>query len=207
MFYKERPDGLQPCKCDPRCGPESAAPSKGAIMKRHYYRSPNIALCLALFVSMIAFAQSEKISLKIFPEPNQTVRLRMAQEMELERSFESETPLSAPLPGPMKMIVKNVFALTHKIGSRDNEGNIAAELTYDEVNSETTINGEPMQTDYAAGKFIGKKILATFNKQGEVIDLKIPPEMGLPEEAFKQMIKSLYGSVPQAPIGVGEIAT
>jgi len=176
-------------------------------MKRPYYRSPNIALCLALFASMTAFAQSEKISLKIFPEPNQTVRIRMAQDMELERSYESETPSSAALPGPMKMIVRTAFALTHKIGAPDKEGNFVAEMTYDAVSSETTINGEPMQTDDKSAEFIGKKILTTFNKQGEMIDLKIPPDMGLPEEAFKQMLKSLYGSLPQAPIGVGEIAT
>jgi hypothetical protein len=49
--------------------------------------------------------------------------------------------------------------------------------------------------------------MVTFNKQGEMIDLKMPPDLGLPEEAFKQMLKSLYGSLPQTPIGIGEFAT
>jgi len=156
---------------------------------------------------MTAFAQSEKISLKIFPEPNQTVRMRMAQDTELNSNYESETPSAAPLPGQLKLKIRTVFTMTHKIGVPDKEGNFTAEMTYDEASSETTVNGETMQTDDMMRKFIGKKILTTFNKQGEVIDLKIPPDMGLPEEAFKQLLKSIYGSLPQAPIGVGEIAT
>jgi len=176
-------------------------------VKRPDLRSLNVALCLTLFASMTAFAQSEKISLRIFPEPNQTVRMRMAQDMELNSNYEGETPSADPLPGPLKMIIRTVFAMTHKIGAPDKDGNFAAEMTYDEASAETTVNGETMQTGDMLGKFIGKKILTTFNKQGEVIDLKIPPDMELPEEAFKQVLKSLYGSVPQAPIGVGEIAT
>ena len=156
---------------------------------------------------MTAFAQSEKISLKIFPEPNQTARMRIAQDTELNSSYESETTSAAPSTGPLKLIIRTVFVMTHKIGAPDKEGNFAAEITYDEASSETTVNGETMQTGDLMSKIIGKKILTTFNKQGEVIDLKIPPDIGLPEEAFKQVLKSIYGSVPQTPIGVGEIAT
>jgi hypothetical protein len=176
-------------------------------MKRPDYRSPIISLCLALFASMTAFAQSEKIALKMVPEPNQTVRMRMVQDMELDMSFEGEPPAGEALPGPIKMLSKTVFALTQKVGAPDKEGNITSELTYDEVSSEMTMNGQPMQLGDAASKFIGQKILATFNKQGEMIDLKIPPDLGLSEESFKKMLKSLYGELPQTPIGVGEVAT
>lgn len=176
-------------------------------MKRPDYRSLNISLGLALLASITAFAQSEKITLKMVPEPNQTVRMKMVQDMEMDMSFESETPSAAALPGPAKMIAKSVLALTQKIGAPDNIGNVTAEMTYDEVSSEMTMNGQPLQTDALIGKFIGKKVMMTYNKQGEIIDIKIPPDLGLPEETFKQMLKSLYGSLPQAPIGIGEVAT
>src|SRR5262249_29872214 len=106
-----------------------------------------------------------------------------------------------------KMVAKTVIALTQKVGAADKDGNVAAEMTYDELSSETTMNGQPVQLDDTTRKFVGKKVQLTFNKRGEMIDLKIPPELGVPEETFKQMLKSVYGSMPQTPIGVGEIAT
>jgi len=70
-----------------------------------------------------------------------------------------------------------------------------------------TMNGQPMQLGDTNGKFTGKKVIATFDKQGEIVDINIPPDLGLPEETFKQMMKSLYGNLPKTPIGVGEVAT
>src|SRR5262245_43841167 len=141
------------------------------------------------------------------PEPNQTVRMRAVQDMELNMSFESETPQEGSLPEPVKMVARAVFAITQKVGAPDKEGNISAEVTYDEVNSEMMMNGQPMEIGDKVDKFIGKKIMMTFNSRGEMIDLKIPPDLGLPEEAFKQLLKSFYGNLPQTPIGVGEVAT
>jgi hypothetical protein len=69
------------------------------------------------------------------------------------------------------------------------------------------MNGQPMQIGDKVDKFIGKKITATFNSRGEMIDLKVPPDMGLPEESFKELLKSIYGNLPQTPLGVGEVAT
>jgi hypothetical protein len=176
-------------------------------MKRLNYHSINIALCFAIFAAIITFAQSEKVTLKMVPGPNQTVRMRAIQDMELDMSFESETPSAAALPEPLKMVARAVFALTQKVGAPDKEGNVSAEVTYDEVSSEMLVNGQPTQIDDKVDKFIGKKIMTTFNSRGEMIDLKIPPDLGLPEESFKQLLKSLYGNLPQTPIGVGEVAT
>jgi len=176
-------------------------------VKRPDYRSLNIALGLALFASTITFAQSEKIILKMVPEPNQTVRMKMINEMEMDMSFEGDLPADAASLGPMKMKSRTVFAMTQKVGAPDKQGNVISEMTYDELSSEITMNGQPMQLDDTIGKFTGQKIMATFDKQGEMVDIKIPSEMGLPEEAFKQMMKSLYGNLPKTPIGVGEVAT
>jgi hypothetical protein len=176
-------------------------------VKKPDHRSLNISLGLALLASISALAQSEKITLKVVPEPNQTVRMRMVHDMEMNMSYESETPSAPALPPPMKMTIRAVLALTQKIGAPDKEGNVTAEMTYDEFSSETMLNGQPMEIGEVAGKFIGKKAMVTFNNRGEIIDLKMPPDLGLPEEAFKEMLKSFYGSLPQTPIGLGEVAT
>ena len=176
-------------------------------MKRLNYHSINIALCFAIFASITTFSQSEKVTLTMVPGPNQTVRMRAIQDVELDMSFENETPSAAALPEPVKMMARAVFALTQKVGTPDKEGNVNAEVTYDEVSSEILVNGQPTQIDDKVDKFIGKKIMTTFNRRGEMIDLKIPPDLGLPEESFKQLLKSFYGNLPQTPIGVGEVAT
>ena len=176
-------------------------------MKKSDCRSLVVALGLALFASITTFAQSEKIKFKMVPEPNQTVRMRAVQDMELEMSFESETPSTTALPEPVKMMARAVFALTQKVGAPDKEGNVSAEVTYDEVSSEMMLNGQPIQIGDKVNNFIGKKITATFNSRGEMIDLKVPPDLGLPEESFKELLKSIYGNLPQTPLGVGEGAT
>jgi hypothetical protein len=176
-------------------------------MKNPHYRSLTIALGLALFASITTFAQSEKIKFKMVPEPNQTVRMRAIQDMELSMSFESETPSADALPEPVKMVARAVFAMTQKVGAPDKEGNVSAEVTYDEVSSELMMNDQPMQIGDKVDNFIGKKITATFNSRGEMIDIKVPPDIGLPEESFKQLLKSVYGNLPQTPLGVGEVAT
>ncbi|HMB28202.1 MAG TPA: hypothetical protein VKS99_08855 [Blastocatellia bacterium] len=176
-------------------------------MKKPDCRSLAVALGLALFASITMFAQSEKIRFKMVPEPNQTVRMRAVQDMELNMSFESETPSTDAPPEPMKMVARAVFAMTQKVGAPDKEGNVSAEVTYDEVTSEMLINGQPLQIGDKVDKFIGKKITTTFNSRGEMIDLKIPPDLGLPEESLKQLLKSIYGNLPQTPLGVGEVAT
>jgi len=176
-------------------------------VKKPDRRSLAVALGLALFASITMFAQSEKIRFKMVPEPNQTVRMRAVQDMELNMSFESETPSTGASPEPMKMVARAVFAMTQKVGAPDKEGNVSAEVTYDEVSSEMLINGQPLQIGDKVDKFIGKKITTTFNSRGEMIDLKIPPDLGLPEESLKQLLKSIYGNLPQTPLGVGEVAT
>jgi hypothetical protein len=175
-------------------------------VKKPDLRSLFIALGLALFASITAFAQSEKIKFKMVPAPNQTVRMRAVQDLELNMSFESETPSAGALPEPVKMTARAVFALTQKVGAPDKEGNVSAEVTYDEVSSELMMNDQPMQIGDKVDNFIGKKITATFNSRGEIIDLKVPPDMGLPEESFKQLLKSVYGNLPETPLGVGEVA-
>ena len=56
--------------------------------EKTHYHSINIALCFAIFASITTFSQSEKVTLMMVPGPNQTVRMRAIQDMELDMSFE-----------------------------------------------------------------------------------------------------------------------
>jgi hypothetical protein len=166
-----------------------------------------MALCFAIFASMPVFAQSEKISIRMIPEPNQTIRTRMIHEMDIDVIFEGEMPQAAAFPQQMKLASRIVFALTRKIGAPDKDGAVTSELIYDEASSEMTMNGQPLPIGDAFSRFIGQKVMMTFNMQGDIIDIKAPSALGMSEDSFKQMLTALSGNLPRTAIGVGEIVT
>jgi len=69
------------------------------------------------------------------------------------------------------------------------------------------MNGQVMPANDTSGTFIGKKVTVTFDKQGTVLDIKVPADVGVPEESFRQMLKSMYGNLPAISLGVGETTT
>ena len=93
----------------------------------------------------------------------------------MEVSFEGNS-LPPGVTGPMKVVTKVTIALTQKTGSANAQGDIEAELTYDEVRSDSTMNGQPMARNNAADSFAGKKLAVTFDKLGSVVNVKVPAE-------------------------------
>jgi hypothetical protein len=164
------------------------------------------AFAVASLASTTALAQSDKITIRMAPAPNQTVRMRLVQEMEMEMTFGGNSPLAAAMPGPMKMLTTTVLAMTQKVGAPDAQGNVESEVTYDETSSEATINSQPIPLGDTNGGLKGKKITITFDKGGNVLDVKAPRDISLPEETFRGMLNSFYANLPTTPIGVGEVA-
>lgn len=158
------------------------------------------------FLTPATFTQSEKIILKMAPQPNRTVQMGIGQVMEMNMSFEGAAPPGAPI-GPMKMLTKTILALTQKTGAPNAQGFITSVVTYDDVMSEATINGQPMQTGYIDRKFKGKRFTVVFDKQGDIADIRIPPGSGLSKEMLGELMKGIYTYLPASPMGVGEVAT
>src|SRR5262245_4080062 len=163
-------------------------------------------LALASVASTTGLAQTEKITIRMAPAPNQSVRMKLVQEMEMEMTFEGNSPFALASAGPMKLLTTTVLAMTQKVGAPDAQGNIESEVTYDEASSEATINSQPIPLGDTNSVLKGKKMTITFDKQGNVVDVKTPKDVNLPEETFKEMLKSFYANLPTTPIGVGEVA-
>ena len=176
-------------------------------MNRLTVYSSTVAAIVVCFISAPAFAQSEKISLRTLPQPNQTVRTRTVQETDVEISFDGNSSLPAAAMVPVKLATKTVVVIVQRSGPANAEGQIEAEITYEEVSSETTMNGQPMPANNPSGTFIGKKVTVTFDKQGSVLDIKVPADVGIPEESFRQMLKSMYGNLPAVSLSVGDSTT
>ena len=176
-------------------------------MNRHWVRRFNVAGVVACFVCSAAFAQSEKISLRTPPQPNQIVRMRMLQETDADMSFDGGVSVPPAVTLPVKLATKTVVEIVQKSGPANTQGDIEAEITYEELSTNATMNGQVMPANDTSGTFIGKKVTVTFDKQGTVLDIKVPADVGVPEESFRQMLQSMYGNLPAISLGVGETTT
>ncbi len=159
-------------------------------------------LCI-LFADQV-IAQSDKISIRFVPIPNQTVLFNITSEGEIDISYAVNAPGSESKP--MKMTIKTVLGMSQKTGQFDAQGRIEADLTYEKGESQFLMNGTPFPLDEAGKKMIGKKFKAIYDRKGELLDLKIPDDLGISAENIKQTMQSFYASMPKEPIGVGETA-
>jgi hypothetical protein len=159
---------------------------------------------LACLAVPTVVAQSEKVSVRMAPRPGQTVHMTMTQEMDFDISFDG-----AALPGvtgPMKMLMRSIVALTQKTGGLKADGSVDSELTYDESRTEISMNGQPMPAAGADDQLVGKTVVMTYNRNGEVVDIKGLPPGVLTDDTLKQMMASFYGNLPTAALSVGETA-
>jgi len=172
---------------------------------RHYgFTIPAVITCLT---SLHAFGQSEKIPLRRLPQPNQTIRMKMVQEMDMAITIEG-LPAATGAAAPISVSTKTVTTMTQKTGALDSQGQMESEITVDEATSETKAS-IPGQTPPASvtNPMVGKKFTVVLDQQGNIVDSKFPDVPGLPGDLFNQLIKNLYGNLPTTPIGIGETAT
>lgn len=149
-----------------------------------------------------AVAQSDKASVRRAPQPGQSVRMTLDQEMDFDLSIEGAPPgLDA-----MKMLTRITMALTQKTGPRKADGTVDAVLTYDEFRTETSMNGQTMPRD-AGDQLIGKPVTVTYGRDGSIVSVKGLPPGGVTDDAFKQMMGSLVGNLPTTELKVGETTT
>ena len=166
-----------------------------------FSRSLIVAIALAA-VAAPAFAQSEKVSIRMSPQPGQTVKMTMTQDVDLEVSFGAALP---GVEGAMKLAVKRIASLTQKTGALKADGSVDAEFTYDQIRTEMMLNGQPISAS-ADDQLIGKPVVVTYAQDGQVLDIKGLPGNATPD-TFKEMLDAFYGSLPATALAVGETTT
>jgi hypothetical protein len=180
-------------------------------MTTHSTRRLILAVVMACAACLTAIARSEKVSVRMTPQPNQSVRLRMVQEMEVQMSPDAGAGPAAVAVPAMQMTMKNVVSMRHETGAANKDGTIDAQMVYDEVQIEIALNGQPMPAADATGAgLVGKKITLTYDKLGNVSKVGIPGDLGSlgpAEAAIRALLESAFNSLPGTPIGVGETTT
>ena len=171
-------------------------------LTRTHVIAAGIIACLA---APAVIAQSEKVSIRMAPRPDQSTRVTMTQEMVIDMTVDG----AAAVPGltPMRMSMTSTMGMTQKTGAIKPDGTVDAELTYDQIRAEMTMNGQPMPAGDMNNPLVGKPVIVTYSRNGEMVDIKGLPATGLTDEAFKQMLGSFYGNLPAVALSVGETTT
>jgi hypothetical protein len=165
-------------------------------------RVPLVLVLLAVAAAP-ALAQSERVTIKMVPEANQTLRFHNTQDMDM--TTESDAPPDHPSPMPsMAMKMHTVMDATSAIGPTDNQGHYTSRMTIDHVSLESTMNGRPMPMP-AIDMLEKQAITFSYDDQGRVIDLALdgaaPPAIAA---TIKQMMTRAFATVAPMTLSVGE---
>ena len=177
-------------------------------MERSTVLRPLLAALWLCLGGLTLLAQGGKVSVLLVPKPNQAVHYRLTQEMDLTltMSFEGAPPPGPAPMAPRKMFSKTSFYFTQKMGKPDEQGRVEAEATFGQVTGEIIMDGTPMPVGDLGGKVAGKKFTIVYDRQGKVVDLKMPDGLGLETGALRQMMMGLYANLPTTSLGIGETA-
>ena len=115
-----------------------------------------VAAVMVGFAAPALLAQSEKVSVRMAPRPDQTVRMTMTQDMDFDISIDGS---ALPGAGPMKMLMRLTMAMTQKTGPAKGDGTVDAEMTYDQLRTEISMNGQSMPAADANNPLVGKVIV------------------------------------------------
>ena len=128
------------------------------------------------------------------------------QEMVMDISMDGAQTLPGP-GGPLSMTMKTTTVMTQKTGPVKADGGIDAELRYEELRTDVSMNGQPMPTSDAVSQFVGKVVQMIYNRDGQIVDTRFPPDFPATADMVKQIITTVSGSLPVTPMGIGEVVT
>ncbi len=175
------------------------------LSNEYLKHAPALAiLCVAVAGPMHA-AQDGKTLIRLVPKPNETFRFEATQHMEMDITAEGMPQTSSPMI--RKLVTDYVFGFTEKTGPLTEQGNVDAEVAYDRISLSQSIDGKPLPTLSMDKELVGKSITFTFDREGKIVDVKLPAEAIASGDTLKDMMNSLFGSIPAGLIGIGETVT
>ena len=164
------------------------------------------ALVLALLAVAVtpALAQTERVTIKLVPVANQTLRFHNAQDIDL--TTESDAPPDAP--SPMAMAMHIVIDTTSTIGPTDNQGHYTARMTIDQLSMSSTMNGKPMPLPATVSESVEKQVMTvSYDDQGRMTDVAMDGGVAGVNDALKQIITRAFATLAPMTLSVGESIT
>ena len=164
-----------------------------------------LALVSLLIPATLAGAQSERVTVRMAPAPNQTLHLRTTQDMAM--TTETSGDGSATFPA-MAVKLHNVIDATSAVGPTDNNGHYTARMTIDSIVATATMNGRELPLPMVAEQAAKQVITFSYDDQGKVIDVALEDSSaGAPAEMLKQIMTRAFATVAPMTLSVGESVT
>jgi hypothetical protein len=164
-----------------------------------------LALVSLLIPGTLVSAQSERVTVRMAPAPNQTLHLRTTQDMAMttETSGDGSAPFSA-----MAVKLHNVVDVTSAVGPTDNDGHYTAKMTIDSIVATATMNGRELPLPMVAAEAAKQVITFSYDDHGKVIDVALDESSGgAPAEMLKQIMTRAFATVEPMTLSVGESVT
>ena len=162
-----------------------------------------IAAAVLVCLATPAFAQSERINIRQAPRPDQTVKMTMNQGMDMDLTIDG-LPAGG---GPVKMAMRMILEMTQKTGTARPDGSYDSELTYGQFHTTIEMNGQPLPGVAPPNQLEGKTLTVTYDRNGQITDVKDSAGGGIATDAVRQMLRSFSANLPVSTIAVGETVT
>ena len=155
-------------------------------------------------ICAVAGAQT-RISVRPTPKPDQTVHITSKQEF----SISLDGGAAAGLPASSQIMTEMVLAYTQANGRFDDEGRMESQLTIDRLDMKQSINGNAKPPGNV-GQVLGGSITAVFDRQGKLVEIKVPKELQQASAILKQLVAGANGPIsflPATAMSVGDTET
>jgi hypothetical protein len=165
-----------------------------------------LTLTFAMATALPAAAQ-KKVTVGGRPAPEQTVRLNIVQDADLNMK-PAEAAAGSPM-GPMHLKAKTTTVASQKVGTPDEKGALKIEMTYEEITQDLRLNDQPAPPEaaQAANAMKGKTISMVVDAAGDVVEVTPPADFPMPPAMIKDVLKQALGLMPKQEIAVGETVT
>jgi hypothetical protein len=141
----------------------------------------------------------ERIALPRGPAPDQTIHVRVTQDMTM--NVDPGAAGNATVP-PLAMGVHTAVAETLRVGALDDRKRFQSVMTIDDVTMEMTMNGAPMPMAGAPPLSRGQQFTVQYDENRAVSG--ITGDAGPATEVIRQLITGIAQQMPSGSIAVGE---
>jgi hypothetical protein len=166
-----------------------------------------LVLALLAAASAPALAQADRITIKLVPVANQTLRFHNTQDMEMTTDSVERPDAPSPMP-PMAMVMHFAMDTTSTIGPTDDQGHYTARMTIDQLSVSSTMNGKPMPLPATLGDSVEKPVMTvSYDDQGKMTDIAMDGGPAGVTDALKQLITRASATLAPMTLSVGETVT
>jgi hypothetical protein len=158
------------------------------------------AVALGLLLISVALTAQERVAIRPSPKPGEKIHVTARQEVVLRVGLKPEEP------GPDYLRSNNAVTYTQTNGTVGPDGKLDAQIALETLVLEETIGGAPRKgLDTSLVK--GRILVATFDRDGKMLAIKVPPDMRDVSSRLTQLLAGAYGMInflPQVELAVGQ---